>query len=132
MLHANDMVQRLAAIRKKAYAPYSNFHVAAIIVSNSGQFYEGCNVENASYSLTLCAEASAIAQMIVAGEREIESVWLQSSGKQVCAPCGACRQQIFEFANQSTTVYLCDEFSMVRQVSIGEILPLSFDKSLLP
>lgn len=131
MLHPETMISQLKACRDKAYAPYSNYHVGALVVSNTGQIYPGCNIENAAYGLTQCAEAAAIAHMVVAGERSIESLWLLGSGDTLCTPCGACRQRISEFANSNTTVYLCDEFKLVKSVSIDDILPLSFAKSVL-
>ncbi len=113
----------------KAYAPYSKFNVSAVIIGENGQYYTGVNVENASFGLTLCAEASAIAQMVTDGETQIKSILITSSGQSVCLPCGACRQRIKEFANKQTTVYLCDHEKITQSLSIDELLPGAFNLS---
>ena len=77
---------------KNAYAPYSNYSVSALIITDSGQQYVGCNVENASYPEGLCAEASAISAMVVAGEKHIKQIYIMSQDKTGATPCGGCRQ----------------------------------------
>ncbi len=114
---------------KQAYAPYSKFHVGSVIVCDNGKIYSGVNVENASYGLTLCAEASAIAQMIGDGGKTICEILVTSNHESVCVPCGACRQRIKEFANKSTTVYLCDHKKIVQTLTIDELLPCAFSLS---
>ena len=84
--------------REAAYAPYSKFHVGAAVVTKSGQVFSGCNVENASYGLTICAERVAVCSAVAAGDRQIEVVCISLTGHAV--PCGACRQFLYEFQPQ--------------------------------
>lgn len=114
-----------------AYAPYSNYEVGASILTDTGQIFSGTNIENASYSLTLCAEASAIAQMISQGETKIAAILVTANSPMVCTPCGACRQRIAEFASQDTLVHLCDKDKCVQTLRIDELLPYSFNKQAL-
>jgi cytidine deaminase len=89
-----DLLRRARAVRSRAYAPYSHFHVGAIVVTPSGT-YEGVNVENASYRMTTCAEQTAIARMVAEGDRgPILAVAVVGDGADPCTPCGACRQTI--------------------------------------
>ena len=110
---------------KSAYAPYSNFHVGAAILTEDGAIHAGCNVENASYGLAICAERSAAAAMALAtpGDREIELVAVFSPDASPCFPCGACRQVLREFDCKEVVV---EEASGLRRYSFEEILPHSF------
>ena len=91
----------------RAYAPYSKFHVGAAVLAASGAVYAGCNVENASYGLTICAERSAIAAGVAAEgpSFKIRAVAVLNSSDTPCAPCGACRQVIFEFGQDADVIY---------------------------
>jgi cytidine deaminase len=109
-----------------AYAPYSQFTVAACIKSGD-QFFTGVNVENSSYGLTLCAESGAITQMIAAGSRIIEAIVILAENNKICPPCGACRQRIFEFADKNTQIYLCDTQTVLSSYTIEQLLPLAFN-----
>ena len=84
--------------REKAYAPYSNFRVGAAVLGSGGRIYSGCNVENASFGLTCCAERNAIFAMVAAGETEIREILVIGESEEFLPPCGACRQVIAEFA----------------------------------
>ncbi len=86
------------AVRENAHAPYSHYKVGAALRTASGKLFAGCNVENASYGLSLCAERSAILQMVAAGEREPVALVVLTEGPIVGTPCGACRQVLAEFA----------------------------------
>jgi cytidine deaminase len=86
------------AVRARAYAPYSNFHVCAAILADDGNIYSGCNVENAAYPQGNCAEASAIAAMIAGGGKKIRRIYVTGPGSAPVTPCGGCRQRIREFA----------------------------------
>ncbi len=114
-----------------AYAPYSNFRVAACILTDKGNLYTGVNVENVSYGLTLCAEAAAIGSMVSAGEQTIQNILIIAGNKEFCAPCGACRQRIFEFSSPETQVHLCTNNAITKSLSMNELLPLAFDFKLL-
>lgn len=110
-----------------AYAPYSQFQVAACICTEEGTLYTGVNVENASFGLTLCAEASAIANMVSDGARKIKQIVILAGNNELCAPCGACRQRLIEFSSQATAVHLCNHTSLLQTVAITELLPLAFN-----
>ena len=98
-----DLARRALA---NAHAPYSRFRVGACVRAASGRLYAGCNVENASYPVTQCAEATAIGAMVAAGDREIVEVVVVTERAEPCPPCGRCRQQLAEFAGPGTRVHL--------------------------
>ena len=118
----------LAAIeaRKKAYAPYSKFHVGASVLGSNGKIYSGCNVENASYGLTCCAERNAVFAMIADGERKIRELLVIGESDGFLPPCGACRQVIAEFAPPSAMVHMCNKKGACRSASVGELVPFIF------
>lgn len=109
-----------------AYAPYSKFKVASCIRSESDSLYTGVNVENGSYGLTTCAEASAICAMICAGERTIKTMVVLAKTNLICSPCGSCRQRIHEFSTSQTIIYLCNKDSILHTTTIAELLPFAF------
>jgi cytidine deaminase len=110
---------------RNAYAPYSNFRVGAAILTEGGQIHAGCNVENASYGLAICAERNAAAAMAIAnpGDREIRLVAVFSPDAAPCFPCGACRQVLREFGCKEVVV---EETNGLRSYPFDEILPYSF------
>jgi cytidine deaminase len=112
---------------KNAYAPYSKFSVGCCISTVDDKLYTGVNVENSSYGLTICAEGSAICQMITAGDHHIKSIVILASNNLLCPPCGACRQRIYEFATPDTMIYLCNKDSILKKMTMNELLPLAFD-----
>ena len=118
-----DFAKRAA---EKAYAPYSGFHVGAAIVTEGGAIYAGCNVENASYGLAICAERNAAAAMALANpeDREIKSVAISSPDAAPCFPCGACRQVLREFNCKEVLVE--EPGDGIRRYPFEEILPNSF------
>lgn len=125
------MLQQAKQARTNAYAPYSNFAVGACLVTQNDKLFSGCNVENASYGLTCCAETSAICQMISSGEKTIKEILIVGDGKSLITPCGSCRQQIFEFAiNADMPVHLCDSQGVQKTLSIGQLLPNAFGPQL--
>ena len=114
-----------------AHAPYSRFRIGACVRSGSGQLYAGCNVENASYPVTQCAEATAIGAMVAAGDREIAEIVVATEGAELCPPCGRCRQQLAEFAGPATPVHLCGPEGVRLSTTLGELLPLAFGRDAL-
>lgn len=114
------------AAMQQAYVPYSNFSVGAVVVSASGRMYSGCNVENAAYPEGTCAEAGAIAAMVLAGEREISEVYVMGEGDELVTPCGGCRQKIREFATPHTPIHICSTEAIRATLSLDDLLPHSF------
>ena len=110
----------------KAYVPYSNYPVGALIVTKNGNTYSGCNVENASYPLGNCAEAAAITSMVLAGEKNIKMIYVMSQNDQGGSPCGGCRQRIREFSDIDTQVILCSPSGVQQRLLLTDLLPNSF------
>ncbi len=110
----------------RAYAPYSGFQVGAVVRGANGGLFAGCNVENAAYPQGCCAEAAAVAAMVLAGENRIAEVLVMGRGQQLVSPCGGCRQRIREFADDSAPVHICGEEGLRKTLTLGELLPLSF------
>ncbi len=120
------MLELAREAMKKAHAPYSNFHVGAVVKGANGRLYAGCNVENAAYPEGWCAEASAIAAMVMDGETKIVEVVVVGVADELVTPCGGCRQRIREFAADDTPIHICSPEGLRRTVKLGELLPLSF------
>ena len=112
--------------RKKAYAPYSNFHVGSAVLGGNGKIYSGCNVENASFGLTSCAERNAVFAMIADGEKRIREVLVIGESDGFLPPCGACRQVLAEFAAPTVRVHMGNRKGELRTTTIGELLPFVF------
>ena len=128
MLSYDEMLEKAKFVSEHAYAKYSDFSVGACVLFESGNFYSGCNVENASYGLALCAERNAISNAIAAGEHtKIVALAIYSPQTPLCSPCGACRQWIYEFkSDNGTNIILADENFKPVVYSIDELLPLGF------
>ena len=110
-----------------AYAPYSRYRVGAAALVDDGRTVVGCNVENASYPEGNCAEASALAALVAAGERRITEALVLAAGERLCSPCGGCRQRLAEFAGPDVPIHLCGPDGLRRTVTMGELLPLAFE-----
>ena len=110
----------------KAYVPYSNYQVGALIVTKNGNTYSGCNVENASYPLGNCAEAAAIASMVLAGEKYIRMIYVMTKNDEGGIPCGGCRQRIREFSDENTQIMMCSPDGVQQRINLSELLPNSF------
>jgi len=121
-----ELFQKAATAKNRAYAPYSKYQVGAAVLSEEGNIYTGCNVENISFPCGVCAEAGAISAMIVAGEQKLKAVLVTSSGENLVYPCGACLQRIAEFGNEDTKIYLADATKICRIHSLKELLPYNF------
>ncbi len=120
---ADELVGLAADARSRAYVPYSQFAVGAALRTKSGKTYTGCNVENASYGLTVCAERVAIWKAVSAGETDFEALALVTSNGG--SPCGACRQVMAEFAPQMPVV-IADVDGGRQVMTVTELLPLAF------
>jgi cytidine deaminase len=129
-----DPQQLLAAadaVMRRAHVPYSGFKVGAALRGAGGAIHSGANVENASYSQTQCAEASAIGVMVAAGETRIAAVAIVAEQLELCPPCGGCRQRLSEFAGADTPVYLGRPGAEPLRTTLGELLPLAFGPEAL-
>ncbi len=121
-----ELVAAAVAVQANAHVPYSHFPVGAAVRTRSGNVFVGCNVENAAYPEGLCAEASAIAAMVSAGERSIDTVVTVCDGDELSTPCGGCRQKIREFADADTVVHAAGPDGVRSTYSMAQLLPDSF------
>ena len=122
-MNDRELIALAAQARDRAYAPYSRYAVGAALLSRSGQVYTGCNIENASYSLTICAERVAVFKAISEGEREFEAIAVVTSNGGT--PCGACRQVLAEFGLDIRVLIATPE-RLVAQRTVSQLLPDSF------
>ena len=118
--YANEAMER-------AYVPYSHFKVGAAVLMSSGKIYTGCNIENASFGATNCAERTAIFKAVSEGETEIKAIAIVSSGKRFTYPCGICRQVITEFMKEGEFIFENAE-GEVQIVSLDDMFPYRFTK----
>ena len=126
----NQLIKQAQAAMKKAYAPYSNFSVGAAILDNNDQIHAGCNVENAAYPLGVCAEGSAISNMVLSGGSRIKEIMLVSTGENLVTPCGGCRQKLKEFSDEKTQIRVFHD-NKITTFSVEDLLPHSFSKENL-
>ena len=124
-----ELLNTALIAREAAYAPYSGYLVGAALLAEDGNVYTGCNIENASYSATLCAERAAFAAAVSAGVRRFKAIAV-AGGKgrkadAMASPCGVCRQVMAELCNEDFAVILGNETALSRY-TLGELLPLSF------
>lgn len=124
---SDALVEAALAARSRAYAPYSRFLVGAALRTEEGAVHAGCNVENAAYPEGTCAEAGAIAAMVMAGSRRIAEVVVAGGGEMPCTPCGGCRQKIREFAAPDLPVRMVDPTGrLLLATTLEALLPHSF------
>lgn len=122
----NILLKKAQEVSQNAYAPYSKFFVGACVLGGSGKTYEGCNFENSSYGLAICAERNAIGSAIAKGEKEILAVAIYSPNMENCLPCGACRQVIFEFQKGKNVDIITQVKEGYKIHTINELLPDGF------
>ena len=121
----DELISQARQASEQAYVPYSHYPVGAAAYFSSGKIYSGCNVENASYGLTICAERNAIFQAIAKGERQLESIAIYVPTRVFPSPCGACRQVMREFA-LDCSVILINELGETKTTKLSQLLPDSF------
>jgi cytidine deaminase len=124
------LARAAVAARRRAYAPYSRFQVGAAVLAG-GRTYPGCNVENASYGLTVCAERAAVAGAVAAGARRLEAVVVASGTVPPTPPCGMCLQTLAEFAGPELPVLLVGARGAREETTLGALLPRAFTKRYL-
>ena len=122
----DTMIQQARKAMNHAYAPYSKFHVGVCLQTDNGHYYSGCNVENASYGLTMCAEASAISNMVTNGDRTITEIVVMAKSDVMVTPCGACRQRLSEFTHPQALVHICSPEGLQKTMTMAELFPQSF------
>jgi cytidine deaminase len=126
-VHRSELVAFAAEARKKAIAPFSRFKVGAALRTRAGEIVTGCNVENATYGLTVCAERTAILKAVSEGLRDFEAIAVVARSKRPTAPCGPCRQLLWEFCGD-IWVHMADaDGGKVTSHRVKELLPLPFD-----
>jgi len=125
-----ELVEAAINAKEMSYSPYSNFQVGAALLTKSGKIYTGCNIENAAFSPTNCAERTAIFKAVSEGEREFAAIAIVGSNKgrepDYCYPCGVCRQVISEFATNDLAVVIVKTETDYRVHTFGELLPYGF------
>lgn len=125
-----ELINQAQSAYRQAYVPYSHYPVGSAVLFSSGKVYSGCNVENASYGLTVCAERNAIFQAVAQGERELKGIAIAVPTEGFPSPCGACRQVIREFA-VDCPVILINGTGQTRLTSLKTLLPESFGPEFL-
>jgi cytidine deaminase len=126
----NSLINAARTAREHAHAPYSNFRVGAAVRAKSGRIFSGCNIENSTYGLTLCAERVAIFKAISEGERGFDAVAVVTDTDSLTPPCGACRQIIWEFCGDAEVV-LANLKGKTEHHRMAALFPKPFDKSFL-
>lgn len=116
---ANEMLE-------KAYVPYSKFPVGAALVTKEGKIYTGCNIENASYPLTNCAERTAVFKAVSEGDKEFQTIVVTADTEGPVSPCGACRQVLVEFCEPEMPVVLTNKKGDIKETTVSELLPGAF------
>ena len=124
----NELIQKAIEMRSKALAPYSSYKVGAAVLTKSGRIFGGCNIENSSYSLTICAERVALFKAISEGETKFKA--LSVSTNNAGMPCGACRQVIWDICG-NIPVLICDDSSLITKTESIKLLPMPFDATKL-
>jgi homotetrameric cytidine deaminase len=128
-MNENQLIAKAKEVRLKAYAPYSKFFVGCALQLSDGRIVEGCNVENCSYGLCICAERNAVVTAVALGAKpgDITAVAVVAESPEPIAPCGACRQVLIEFANAQTPVFLHNtNGNRTVSTTVGQLLPMAF------
>jgi cytidine deaminase len=125
-MDTRELLNKAKETMNNAYAPYSHFKVGAAILTEEGLVYTGCNVENASYGATICAERTAAVKAVSEGHIKFSKVAIVSSEGTYTYPCGVCRQFLSEFMTKDSVIIVEDEKEGIKEVPFKELLPLSF------
>lgn len=122
------LIDAAKAVRQNAYAPYSGYKVGAALIDDTGALHTGCNVENSAFPEGTCAEANAIGSMIAAGSKRIVAIAAVGGSDDIeaCTPCGGCRQNIREFADDKTRIIFMSDGNTITSYTIEELLPAGF------
>lgn len=134
-MNYDELIKTAVMMTEKSYAPYSHFHVGAALLDKNGKIWSGCNVENAAYGPSNCAERTAVFKAVSEGVKEFQAIAIaggpEDSNRKVviqdfCPPCGVCRQVLSEFCSKDFKIILVNGKSEIKEFSLGELLPESF------
>ncbi|MEK4424554.1 cytidine deaminase [Solibacillus sp. FSL K6-1523] len=125
-MNMEQLIAQSKVARENAYVPYSKFKVGAALLTEDGNVYHGCNIENASYSMTNCAERTAFFKAVSEGVTKFTAIAIVADTPGPVSPCGACRQVMAEFCSQTMPVYLTNLNGDVQQTTVGDLLPGAF------
>lgn len=123
-----DLMKEAMKYREQAYVPYSNFKVGAAILTEEGKLYGGCNIENASYGATNCAERTAIFKAVSEGVKKISAIAIIGDVNQITYPCGICRQVILEFGDENVDIIVFTNLENYEIIKLKDIIPYAFTK----
>jgi len=126
-----ELIELAKQVRELAYAPYSKYKVGAVVESSDGRIFTGCNVENSSYGLTMCAERNALAKAVSEGARDFIRIAVIADAHAPVPPCGACRQVISELCGKDVEVVMVNLRGQIETHTVAELLPEAFDCSFL-
>ncbi len=130
-MNNKELALKAIEAKQKAYANYSNFHVGAALLTDNGEIFLGANIENSSYSLTICAERTAVFQAILNGHRKFKSIAIASDFEDFCPPCGACRQVLMDLCGKDLDVIMINKKEEIIVHKLADLLPLSFNEDYL-
>ena len=137
-MEKEELVKRAYEAQKFSYSPYSGFQVGAALLTKAGKVYTGCNIENAAFSPTNCAERTAFFKAVSEGETEFEAIAIVGNKKETpaeewsfCTPCGVCRQVMLEFVNPEEFMIVLGKGEEVKEFTLKELLPESFSPAMV-
>ncbi len=131
MINREDLIKAAMEAKEHAYAPYSNFRVGAALLTKDGKIYQGCNIENAGYTPTNCAERTAFFKAVYEGERNFEAIAVNGDADDYLYPCGVCRQVMAEFCAPEFKVFVSKKNGEYLEFTLAEILPGAFTSTEL-
>lgn len=126
MYNRKELIQKAIEAKSKALPTYSNFHVGAALLTKDGKLYQGANIETSSYSLTICAERTALFTAILEGERKFKAIAVAGDTEDYLPPCGACRQVLSDLCGGDLDVILVNKKGKSKKLKLRELLPYSF------
>ncbi len=127
----DELIELARAVRERAHAPFSKFKVGAVVECRDGRVFTGCNVENSSYGLSLCAERVAIFKAVSEGARDFARLAVIADTQEPIRPCGACRQVISDLFASDAEIIMANLRAQVETKTVRELLPVPFDRSFL-
>jgi cytidine deaminase len=125
-VNIDQLIEEAKKAREKAYVPYSKFEVGAALLTTDGKVYQGCNIENAAYSMCNCAERTALFKAYSEGDRDFQLLAVVADTERPCSPCGACRQVISELCPQDMKVVLTNLKGDILETTVADLLPGAF------